>query len=156
MAASIEQRNSMEKAAIDVMQQNMTLQNEPMLGIFWYDPKSDQLFGVTSSLASDIGWYHSPQFNTNVRTERRLHEAIWQRNYFRHKDPRFHGDYTQIPRGRVFEFQNEGFRVFTGSWINDYPQVKDMILDEFQLPPDTVFLQDIHWELGHGWSNELL
>ena len=58
------------------------------------------------------------------------------------------------PRGRVFEFKDEGFIVFTGSWINDYPEAKDEIIYEFQLPADTKFVQDEHWDLGHGWSNE--
>lgn len=60
-----------------------------------------------------------------------------------------------VPRGRVFEFQDEGFRVYTGKWINDYPNVKELIIKEFQLPIDkTKFLIDSHWDIGHGWSQE--
>ena len=60
-----------------------------------------------------------------------------------------------VPRGRVFEFKNEGFKVYTGKWIDNYPQVKDLIIEEFQLPKeDTEFRQDYHWDIGHGWINE--
>ena len=53
------------------------------------------------------------------------------------------------------EFQNDGFRVYTGKWINDYPQAKEQILEEFQLPKDqTKFFIDSHWDIGHGWSQE--
>ena len=61
----------------------------------------------------------------------------------RKKDKRFKGDYTQVPRGRVFQFEDGTFVVFTGDWINNYPDVKSLILEEFDLPEDaTTFKQD--------------
>ena len=51
---------------------------------------------------------------------------------------------------------------FNSNWTvrvgnEEYPHVKNMILDEFELPKDnTEFVQDIHWEIGHGWSDELI
>jgi hypothetical protein len=43
----------------------------------------------------------------------------------------------------------------TGSWIASYPQVKDEILFEFNLPPArTKFQQDSHWDIGKGWDND--
>lgn len=58
-----------------------------------------------------------------------------------------------MPRGRVFEFKDKGFVVFTSDWINDYPEAKQDIIFEFQLPGDTKFERDYHWDIGHGWSN---
>ena len=156
MASSIDSRNNEEQAAIDVMRYNMQFQDDPLLGIFWYDKNADELFGVYSSPAEDAMWYDSPTFGKRIRTDRRLHENVWKRNYFKGKDRRFRGDYTLIPCGRVFQFEDEGFKVFTGTWINDYPTVKQLILDEFQLPQDTPFVQDVHWDIGHGWSNEFI
>lgn len=139
------------------MENNKQYQDDAMLGIFWYDKYEQELFGVVSSMAEDSYWYDSPQFNKKIRTDRRLYEKIWKKNYHRGKDKRFFGDYTQVPRGRVFEFENEGFKVFTGSWINQHQEVKELIIEEFQLPRNnTEFLIDIHWELGHGWSQELI
>ena len=149
-----ETRNNTDKAAIDVMQQNEQYQDDPCVGIFWYDVKNAELFGVQSTLAEDLPWYESNQFGSFVRTERRLHKSKWQKEYFRDKDSRFRGEYTKVPRGRVFEFKDSGFKVYTGDWIDSYPNVKKLILEEFQLPEDTEFVKDVHWDVGHGWSDE--
>lgn len=143
-----------KNAAMQVMIDNEKYQKDPYVGIFWYDVKNNELFGVRSTLAQEARWYNSPQFNTIVRTETRLHKQVWEKEFFRKKDPRFQGDYTKVPRGRIFEFKDSGFKVFTGSWINDFPQCKNLIIDEFQLPNDVEFIQDEHWDLGHGWSDE--
>ena len=153
----IKDRTVYENAAIDAMKHNMQYQEEPLVGIFWYDAEKDELFGVKSTQAREATPYRSNTFSTEVKTEARLHRQVWQKEYFRGKDKRFRGDHTLIPRGRIFEFVGEGFRVYTGSWIEEYPHVKNMILDEFELPKDnTEFVQDIHWEIGHGWSDELI
>lgn len=141
-------------AAIDNMIDNCNVQDEPMLGAFWYDVKKKEVFGVKSTPANDCVWYVSPQWETKVRTGRALHANIWKKEHFRGKDKRFNGDYTQIPRGRVFEFENNNFIVFTGDWIDQYPEAKEDIMFEFQLPDTTVFKKDSHWDIGHGWSNE--
>jgi len=148
-------RDSKEKnAAMQVMIENEQYQNDPYVGIFWYDTEENELFGVKSTLAQEARWYTSPQFRTTVRTETRLHKQIWEKEYFKRKDKRFQGDYTKIPRGRVFEFKNNGFKVFTGNWIKNYPECKNLILFEFQLPDNTEFIIDEHWDIGHGWSDE--
>lgn len=143
-----------KNAAMAVMISNEKYQDDPYVGIFWYDTVNKELFGVKSTLAIEARWYNSPQFKTVVKTETRLLKQIWEKEFFRHKDSRFFGDYTQVPRGRIFEFKDSGFKVFTGSWIQDYPECKKLILEEFQLPKETEFIQDSHWDLGHGWSDE--
>ena len=147
-------RTDNDNAAIEVMKDSMQYQNDPMVGIFWYDVDNNELFGIKSTYAEDARWYNSVQFNTKIRTERMLHKTKWQKEFFRKADQRFFGDYTQIPRGRIFEFDSEGFKVYTGSWIDDYPHIKSMIIEEFQLPNNTEFVQDSHWDIGHGWSDE--
>lgn len=147
-------RTSEDMSAVEVMKSNEKIQDDPLVAIFWYDADNDELFGVKSTIASQIGWYHSNQWNHDVKTEPRLHKQIWQKEHFKGKDRRFNGDHTLVPRGRVFEFKEEGFRVYTGDWIDNYPQVKQYILDEFELPENTKFIKDIHWDIGHGWSDE--
>ena len=150
-----ERDDNTTNAAMDVMVANEEYQDSPSLGIFWYDTQKNELFGVESAMADDVDFYMSPQWNKEVRTGRRLHKNVWEKQFYRKKDKRFSGDYTQVPRGRVFEFRDEGFVVFTGKWIEDYPEAKEEIMFEFQLPEDnTKFIQDEHWDLGHGWSNE--
>lgn len=101
--------------AIDAMIDSFDKQDDAYVGAFWYDPEKQELYGQKPTLASDIPFYHSSQWNKDVRTGRALHKTIWEKEYFRHKDPRFSGNYTQKPRGRVFEFKDDGFIVFTGS-----------------------------------------
>ena len=140
--------------AIDAMINSFDSQDEPMLGAFWYDPRKQEVFGVKATPARDCKWYKSPQFGIETRTGNALHVNIWKKEHFRGKDTRFNGDYTQVPRGRVFEFKDKGFVVFTGDWIDDYPEAKRDIIFEFQLPEDVKFERDYHWDIGHGWSNE--
>lgn len=151
----MQERTDETKAAIELMKFNMQFQNDPLVGIFWYSVHGDELFGVTSSIAESNKWYVSSQFNAEIRTDIRLHQDVWKKQFFKGKDSRFRGNYMYVPRGRVFEFKNEGFKVYTGKWIDNYPQVRDLIIEEFQLPKDnTEFRQDYHWDIGHGWVNE--
>ena len=112
-----------------------------------YDVNREELFGVQAVEARLL------QFNDNgYKTTPELHKCVWQDQ----EDFRFSGDYTQVPRGRIFEVKNKGFEVNVGDWINEYPEVKEKILKRFKLPIDTEFVIDSHWDLGHGWSDELM
>lgn len=147
-------RSDETMAAIEVMAENEKYQNDPMVGIFWYDVDKDELFGVRSTFAEDMNWYYSNQFKSDVKTDKRLHKDIWKKEFFRGKDKRFHGDHTLVPRGRVFEFPDK-FCVYVGDWFDEYPSVSELVIDEFQLPADnTEFVKDVHWNIGHGWSDE--
>ena len=138
-----------------IMKENNNYVGEPCVGIFWYDPNEDELFGVRSNLAEDTEYYYSDMLNQYVRTTKFLHYAIWQKESNRGKDERFQTlDYTKYPRGRIFEIKDKGFEVYVGNWIKDYPQCKQLIIDEFDLPQNTEFIIDVHWDLGHGWSDK--
>lgn len=155
MKLIIDDRDDNTKAAIELMRFNEQFSDEALLGTFWYSVHGDELFGVVSSFANDLDWYYSDQWKTYVKTDKRLHKDIWRKEHYKGKDKRFSGDHTYVPRGRVFEFKDKGYRVYTGRWIKDYPQAKQLIIDEFQLPPDkTEFIIDSHWDVGHGWTQE--
>lgn len=144
------------QAAIKAMRESFDIQDSPMVGIFWYDPKNHELFGIDSELAYGREFYRSSSMGDSVRTGKKLHKKVWSKEHHRGKDPRFQSEYTVVPRGRVFEFEGRGFKVYTGSWINKYPEAKQMVIDEFELPEDdTEFVQDSHWDIGHGWSDEI-
>lgn len=137
---------------IQSMHNYMGSESGEKVGLFWYSPKDEELFGVNSVNASDL------RFDMNGRkTISKLHRDIWQRQKQRDKAKGkvsiWSGDYTMIPRGRVWQRQeDEKFYVTIGSWIDKYPEAKDLILDEFDLPNDVEFIIDRHWEIGHGWS----
>lgn len=140
----------------DAMLSSIDSQDDPCVGIFWYDVDNDELFGVDAPYVDECKSYHSILFNQPVRTGRRLHCKVWEKEYHRGKDKRFSGDYTKVPRGKVFCVGDDKFIVMTGKWIRQYPQVMDYILDEFNLPDDTKFRIDSHWDIGHGWSDKLM
>ena len=146
--------NEMINGFRSLMKEFNNHQNDPEVGIFWYDVDDEELFGVISETASTLKPYFSDMFNAFAKTTNKLHYAIWQKNANKGRDDRFQTNYTTIPRGRVFEVEGKGFIVCVGKWINDYPNAKEEILNEFNLPDDTEFLIDSHWDLGHGWSDK--
>ena len=128
-------------------------QDDPKLGIFWYNEEKDELFGI-SSIYSD-----EAQFNLNgKKTVKTLHKSWWikQREKLKARKQSlgiFAQDYTMIPRGRIFQFSDGHFELMCGKWINDH--IVEMVKDEFNLHGVTLSITiDEHWEIGHGWSEE--
>lgn len=138
----------------EIMAENIDKQDDSEVGIFWYDSRKQELFGVKSANVNDVEFYESNLFDEPVKTCTPLHNAVWKKEQHRNKDKRFQCDYTLVPRGRVFYVKDEGFVVVVGSWIDKYPEAKDEILFEFNLPEDTIFKKDKHWDIGHGWSDK--
>jgi hypothetical protein len=144
------------KDIMSAMSDNFDTQDAPKVGIFWYDSQEDELFGVTSTYADDL------PFNINgKKTDRTLHKAWWKKQQERAKAKkqklgRLAGDYTQLPRGRIFQIEEDShFELMCGSWINDH--IIDLVKEEFNLHnvPLKVII-DSHWEIGHGWSEEVV
>lgn len=148
--------------AIDLMRGFMD-NGKPKVGIFWYNYADNTLFGVEKA---DAELYTS---QGKIVTYPKLHKTYWQKQHHR---ARVKGDttsifyiehnYTMIPRGRIF-LEGEQFYVNVGSWINgeiggqqciDSEKLRELIIDEFNLPEDFIFRIDYHWDIGHGWSEE--
>jgi hypothetical protein len=143
------------KKVMASMSDNLEIQDEPQVGIFWYDKEADELFGVSKVHADDL------QFNSNgLKTIRTLHKTWWQeqknRAVSKGKNPGiFKKDYTKIPRGRIFQRKDGTFELMCGSWINEH--IVALVKDEFNLQNVSLEVKiDIHWEIGHGWSEEYL
>jgi len=117
------------------------------IGIFWYNFVNNELFGVNAVIAKD---YPTATIST-------LHKSVWAKEYNKRKAVNkplveWGGDYKDTPRGRVFK-SGEGFEVKVGSWINKYPQAKQLIIEEFDLQNSVVdFVVESHWELGQGYE----
>jgi len=140
---------------ITMMADNFGAQEFPKVGFFWFDVAENELFGVVTTLAKDI-----PFNMRGKKTVGMLHKNYWYKESKRAaasgRPSRFTGDYTLIPRGRIFEIEGKGFEVLTGSWIDEYPLAKDLIVEEFDLQDVHVeFVHDEHWDIGHGWSEEV-
>lgn len=73
-------------------------------------------------------------------------------------------NYTQIPpRGHIFVCPDGNLYVTAGHWINgeingtqivNADALRELLVDEFNLPEDFPFMIDEHWDIGHGWSGD--
>ena len=136
----------------------------PKVGIFWYDIKNKVLFGVEKD---DAEKYIEDR---GVGTLHKLHRTYWNKKHHRAIAKRetssiFYNEnnYTNIPRGRVFVNSDGTLFVAVGSWIEgkihnevvlDPEFVRELIIDEFNLPDDVEFKVDEHWNIEHGWSED--
>jgi len=142
-------------AVMAQMSANRGKDSEPKVGIFWYNRARNELFGVVSHRISD---YSKANASEGRITCSEMHEDIWKREYRKRK---YHGDdmgpyigaYQDKPRGRVFyRVETDTFEVAVGNWIKEYPQAYDLVLNEFDLPPDkTEAKYAIHWDIGMSW-----
>ena len=148
---------------------------KPKVGIFWYDMANGSLFGVEKIDAEQAvfvngkGKISSGDLTRGSSTSSSIkmeHKTYWQKQHHRAEakgdtSSIFYAEhnYTMIPRGRIFlDEATDRFYVCVGHWLNDIDQehFREVLEDEFNLPPDFDLVIDIHWDLGHGWSEELL
>ncbi len=122
--------------AMRLMQSNRGKGDEPMVGIFWYSPGRNDLFGVRSHRISDYEHANSrSEFGSISCSE--MHEDVWKKEYHRQRYKNggigpYIGAYEMTPRGRIF--YNPDTAVFTiavDSWIEQYPKAVPIIMDEF-------------------------
>lgn len=149
---------SKRQELIDIMRQFDS--DEPEVGIFWYDTSSKELFGCNSIPVSQA------VDNKGRRTYGKLHKTVWKKEYNRalsknDKDSIYlNYDYTKIPRGRIF-YENGKFKVMVGKWafdksVCDKDTLLSLVIEEFNLPEDSELEYSSHWDLGHGWSEEMM
>ncbi|MBQ9417968.1 MAG: hypothetical protein IJU19_05235 [Bacteroidales bacterium] len=144
--------------AMNLMASNRGKDGEPMVGIFWYSPQHNELFGVRSHRVSDFTKANSrTEFGSISCSE--MHEDVWRREYNRQKYKHggigpYSGAYEMTPRGRIF--YNPDTRVFTiavGSWISQYPQAVPLIVEEFNLEATVYEVKTAsHWDIGQKWN----
>jgi len=141
--------------AMNVMANNLYNQDSPRIGIFWYDVRNDDLFGVVSSQVSEA------KISDGLASIYTLHKDYWKKQYnklkFRNNGIEvypFIGGYQDTPRGRIFyDVKSNLFVIKVGSWINKYLNAKILIIDEFNLNEQQYqFEIDQHWEIGSGWE----
>lgn len=146
------------KNMMDVMRANMNTQNNPKVGIFWYQMVGKRLFGV---VAVDKDSIKRPNVGGGLITCNELHKDIWKKKYHKQKYKNngqgpYVGDYKDHARGRVFyNPAKDEYIVTVGSWIDECPEAKEAIIDEFNLAGTNYKIEkNIHWEIGNGWENQ--
>lgn len=143
--------------AMDFMASNRGKDDEPKVGIFWYDPRHNDLFGVRSHRVSDYLKANSrSEFGSISCSE--MHEDVWKKEFHRQKYKNggigpFTGAYEMTPRGRIFyDPDTEVFTIAVGSWIGQYPQAVELIVDEFNLRQTHYEVKSArHWDIGQKW-----
>lgn len=144
--------------AMRLMESNRGKDDEPKVGIFWYDPRHNDLFGVRSHRVSD---YLKP----NARSEygsvscSEMHEDVWKKEYHRQKYKNnglgpYVGAYEMTPHGRIFyNPDTEEFTIAVGSWIEQYPHAVALIEEEFNLKGTKHSVKTAHhWDIGQRWN----
>lgn len=128
----------------------------PQVGLFWFDSEDFDLKGVASIPYN--------QLRSGNTTHPKLHKQIWTKEYHHNLSRKNRGlsyddfwfrfkNYEMAPRGRVFYYSGI-FYVLVGQWATNYPGLKDLILETFDLPSNTKFKYDEHWDIGYEWSSE--
>lgn len=145
------------KNAMDVMSSNLETQDNPKVGIFWYDIRTKSLFGV---VAVDKDSFAKPNVGGGLISCYELHKTVWKKGFNKQKFKNngigpFVGDYKDTPRGRIFyNPKNDQFIINVGSWIKEHTECIDEILDEFDLNNQNYSIEIApHWEIGCGWGD---
>jgi len=143
--------------AMRLMESNRGKDDEPKVGIFWYDPRKNDLFGVRSHRVSDYVKANSrSEFGSISCSE--MHEDVWKKEFHRQKYKNggigpFTGAYEMVPRGRIFyNPEDDEFTIAVGSWIEQYPQAVVLIEEEFNLKDTKHEVKTAHhWDIGQRW-----
>ncbi|WQJ53552.1 MAG: hypothetical protein [Wendovervirus sonii] len=142
------------KQMMDFMDENLKEHEKPKVGIFWYSPRIHDLFGVVA-IDTDI---QIEKEQRDMVSCKELHKYVWKKQYNYYKyhggSDLFKGDYKDTPRGRVFYCQSQDtYIVMVGSWIEQYPEVIDLVKIEFNLENENVIIEKgEHWEIGMGYG----
>lgn len=144
--------------AMKLMASNRGKDDEPKVGIFWFDPRANDLFGVRSHRVTDYVKPNSrSEFGSVSCSE--MHEDVWKKEFHRQKYKNggvgpYVGAYEMMPRGRIFyNPETDVFTIAVGSWINQYPQAVSLIEEEFNLKNTHHVVKTAHhWDIGQRWN----
>lgn len=140
--------------AMATMAANRGQDDQPKVGIFWYNRGQNELFGVVARKTSDF-----PRANARggLITSTEMHEDIWKKEFRRQKyhggEGPYVGAYENKPRGRVFySIDTNEYIIAVGHWIHEYPDAIALIMSEYNLPADKTRVQVAeHWDIGQRW-----
>lgn len=141
--ASVVRTNTHPRVAsssnVEAPMREFKIEENPSVGIFWYDSASHSLFGVRKQevTPSQIETAACDGLPFIIYPE--TNEEVWQQE-------KFPGEYARTPRGRVSWVVNR-FVVLVGSWASPIEDELTVLLQaEFSLPSlELVF--DEHWDV---------
>lgn len=141
--------------AMATMAANRGQDEQPKVGLFWYNRAKKELFGVVARKTSD---FTKANARGGLVTCTEMHEDIWKKGFRKQK---YQGDgtgpyigaYENKPRGRIFYSPAaDEYIIAVGRWINENPEAVSLIMEEFNLPSDKTVVQIAdHWDIGQKW-----
>lgn len=140
--------------AMATMAANRGQDDQPKVGIFWYNRGQNELFGVVSRKTTDFSHANA---RGGLITCTEMHEDIWKKEFRRQKyhggEGPYVGAYENKPRGRVFySIDTNEYIIAVGHWIHEYPDAIALIMSEYNLPADKTRVQVAgHWDIGQRW-----
>ncbi len=115
------------------------IEENPSVGIFWYDSASHSLFGVRKQKVTPVQMETAACDGLPFIIYPETNEEVWQQE-------KFPGDYARTPRGRVSWVVNR-FVVLVGSWARPIEDELTALLQaEFSLPA-LELVYDGHWDV---------
>ena len=141
--ASVVRTNTHPRVAsslnVEVPVHEFKIEENPSVGIFWYDFASHSLFGVRKQEVTPAQMEAAACDGLPFIIYPETNEEVWQQE-------KYPGDYARTPRGRVSWVVNR-FVVLVGSWacpIQD--ELAALLQSEFPLPA-LEFVYDGHWDV---------
>ena len=144
-----------------ILQMSENLHNEnPKVGIFWYNAQRNELFGVVKYDPLDK---EKCSRSNRGYTCKILHKQYWAKEFrrlkFKEKKTNtfpYIGAYENKPRGRVFwDNENNIYKIVVGNWINKDENYRaiDIVAKEFDFDKeDFEVIIDDHWDIGSDWK----
>lgn len=141
--ASVVRTNTHPRVAsssnVEVPVREFKIEENPSVGIFWYDSGSHSLFGVRRQEVTPAQIETAACDGLPFIIYPETNEEVWQQE-------KFPGDYARIPRGRVSWVVNR-FVVLVGSWARPIEDELTVLLQsEFSLP-SLELVYDGHWDV---------
>lgn len=141
--ASVVRTNTHPRAAsssiVEVPVREFKIEENPSVGIFWYDNASHSLFGIRKQEVTPAQMEAAACDGLPFIIYPETNEEVWQQE-------KFPGDYARTPRGRVSWVVNR-FVVLVGSWARPIEDELTALLQaEFSLPSLELVI-DEHWDV---------
>lgn len=115
----------------------------PRVGIFWF--VDGEVLGYDKAWKEVIVLREEDEEHFDINES---HYSFWDR-IKKLKPSLKHYEYEDYPRGRVVAVKKNGitsFKVITSSDLINNPEFKTALRKEYNLPPNTEWVNDIHYE----------
>ena len=122
------------RRTMETMEPFLDIQDNPKVGVFFYDPNLKVLYGVVALLLESL--INNQEGLVTVRTS---HREIWEKGVRKQNEKYdgegpFKGEYEATLRGFVaYNPSDNMFELHVGEWFEKYTEALNEIIEEFDL-----------------------